>query len=60
MQTQIATFAAGCFWGVERALKRQIVTEIVPAERFWAAEDYHQQHLEKRGQASCAISLDAA
>ncbi len=44
----------------QRGLKRKIVTEIVPAERFWAAEDYHQQYLEKRGQASCAISLGAA
>jgi peptide-methionine (S)-S-oxide reductase len=44
----------------QSALKRQIVTQIVPAEHFWPAEDYHQQYLEKRGQASCAISLDAA
>ncbi len=32
-----------------------IVTEIVPAARFWRAEDYHQQYLEKRGQAHCRI-----
>lgn len=32
-----------------------IVTEIVPAETFWRAEDYHQQYLEKRGLASCRI-----
>jgi peptide-methionine (S)-S-oxide reductase len=44
----------------QRDLKRRIVTEIVSAGRFWPAEDYHQQYLEKRGQASCATSLDAA
>ncbi len=43
----------------QRARKRQIVTQIVAAGRFWPAEDYHQQYLEKRGQASCAVSLDA-
>jgi peptide-methionine (S)-S-oxide reductase len=35
--------------------KRPIVTQIVPAETFWRAEDYHQQYLEKRGLASCKI-----
>jgi peptide-methionine (S)-S-oxide reductase len=40
--------------------RRQIVTEIEPAGHFWPAEDYHQQYLEKRGQASCAVSLKAA
>jgi peptide-methionine (S)-S-oxide reductase len=35
--------------------KRAIVTQIVPVESFWPAEDYHQQYLEKRGLASCHI-----
>ena len=34
------------------AFHRDIVTEIVPAEAFHLAEDYHQQYFEKRGRAS--------
>lgn len=40
--------------------RREIVTEIEPAARFWAAEEYHQQYLEKQGRASCAVGLSAA
>ena len=32
-----------------------IVTEVAAASTFYAAEDYHQQYLEKRGMASCHI-----
>jgi len=35
--------------------KRPIVTEVVPAQTFYVAEDYHQQYLEKRGLSHCHI-----
>lgn len=35
--------------------KNPIVTEIVPAGKFWPAEEYHQKYLMKRGLGSCHI-----
>lgn len=38
----------------EGRFRRPIVTEIVAAPEFYRAEEYHQQYLEKRGQAHCS------
>jgi peptide-methionine (S)-S-oxide reductase len=37
-----------------------VVTQIEPAQKFYRAEDYHQQYLEKRGRATCTPALRAA
>jgi len=34
---------------------RRVVTQVVPAQTFWRAEEYHQRYLEKRGAASCHL-----
>ena len=39
----------------EKRFPRPIVTQVVPAETFWRAEEYHQRYLEKRGLATCHI-----
>ncbi|HWG58843.1 MAG TPA: peptide-methionine (S)-S-oxide reductase MsrA [Candidatus Acidoferrales bacterium] len=39
----------------KRVFPRPIVTQIVPAAKFYHAEDYHQQYLEKRGMRSCHV-----
>ena len=37
--------------------RKPVVTAIEPAQTFYAAEDYHQQYLEKRGRSSCTTAL---
>ena len=44
---------------VQSRLSRPVATQIEDAPPFWAAEDYHQQYLEKRGLASCTPRLAA-
>ena len=41
----------------QERFSKPIVTEITEAPEFWAAEDYHQRYLKKRGLASCAITV---
>jgi peptide-methionine (S)-S-oxide reductase len=45
---------------VQAASRRPVVTEIKTAVTFWPAEDYHQRYLEKRGMASCTLTLREA
>src|SRR5579862_6647757 len=42
---------------VQQRLSKPVVTQIEDAPPFWPAEDYHQRYLEKRGLASCHLSL---
>lgn len=40
-----------------RIFKKQIVTQILPAPKFYKAEQYHQQYLEKQGKTSCSATI---
>jgi peptide-methionine (S)-S-oxide reductase len=39
----------------EKRFRAPIATQVVPAQTFWRAEEYHQKYLEKRGAVSCHI-----
>jgi peptide-methionine (S)-S-oxide reductase len=43
----------------QQRFRKPIATRIEPAGAFYRAEEYHQQYLEKRGQASCVIPAPA-
>jgi peptide-methionine (S)-S-oxide reductase len=45
---------------VQAQLPIPVTTEVVPAETFFEAEDYHQQYFEKQGRTSCHVGLRAA
>ncbi len=38
--------------------RKPIMTEITAAGTFWPAEEYHQRYLERRGLASCALTVE--
>lgn len=40
---------------VEGRFHKPIATQVIPAQTFWKAEEYHQKYLEKRGMASCHL-----
>ncbi|HEX4067767.1 MAG TPA: peptide-methionine (S)-S-oxide reductase MsrA [Acidobacteriaceae bacterium] len=39
----------------EKKFAKPVTTQVVPAQTFWRAEEYHQKYLEKRGALSCHI-----
>jgi len=43
---------------LQKSGKKTIVTEIVPAVKFWNAEDYHQDYLTKNPGGYCHVDLN--
>jgi len=42
---------------LQKTKDKKIVTEIKKATKFFEAEDYHQQYLEKRGLSTCHVEM---
>lgn len=40
----------------QRKHSKPIVTQILPAPRFWRAEEYHQRYFEKNGGGACHVA----
>lgn len=57
-EQQAAAEASKVSLGKSGELSAPIVTEIVAAQPFWLAEEYHQQYVEKGGYAACHIRRD--
>ena len=54
-EQQVTAEASKEKWSASGRFRRPIVTEVVPTQSFYAAEEYHQQYLAKRGMASCHV-----
>jgi peptide-methionine (S)-S-oxide reductase len=54
-EQELAAKAAIARLTAEKRFSKPIVTQVVPAQTFWRAEEYHQKYLEKRGAVSCHI-----
>jgi methionine-S-sulfoxide reductase len=44
--------------GVQTDIGKPIVTQIVPAEKFYEAEDYHQKFAERTGRGVCHVPYE--
>ena len=54
-EQQAAATASKAALDAAKRFRRPIVTQVVPAATFYAAEDYHQRYLEKRGLKNCHL-----
>jgi len=54
-EQRVAALASKKELEISRSLKGRIVTETVPLEIFYKAEEYHQQYFEKKGFGGCGF-----